>query len=396
MTVANWVQLISLIVALVIGTRLLGPYLAAVFGGGEAPGDRFFGPIERFVYRLSGVNPEARAAVERLRPEPAGLQRHLGARPVPAATGPGVAAVEPDGRGERSASPLVEHRDQLHHQHELAELRRRVDHEPSHADGWTHRAELRIGRGGTRRRRRPHPRTDAPAPQHRRQLLGRPHPSDAPRPHAARDRVRGRDVQSGRRAELPRLHHRDDCRRRESGDPWWPHRQSGVHQGARHQRRRALQRQLVPSVREPERVHQLAPDVHDPAHPVRPHVRVRSIGRRPEAGLGDIRRHVLPVDRGGRTGHVVGDRRQSEARPQVGVDATSHRRPIGRQRRRQGNPLRSDRDRACSRRSTTGTSTGAINSNTTAIRPAVERSRWSTSCSARSARAAWDQACTGC
>ncbi|HEY5727112.1 MAG TPA: potassium-transporting ATPase subunit KdpA, partial [Acidimicrobiia bacterium] len=29
-----------------------------VFGGGEAPGDRFFGPIERFVYRLSGVNPE--------------------------------------------------------------------------------------------------------------------------------------------------------------------------------------------------------------------------------------------------------------------------------------------------------------------------------------------------
>ena len=58
MTVANWIQLISLIVALVIGTRLLGPYLAAVFGGGAAPGDRFFGPIERFIYRLSGVNPK--------------------------------------------------------------------------------------------------------------------------------------------------------------------------------------------------------------------------------------------------------------------------------------------------------------------------------------------------
>jgi potassium-transporting ATPase potassium-binding subunit len=58
MTVANWIQLISLIVAVVIGTRLLGPYLAAVFGGGKAPGDRFFGPIEGFVYRLSGVNPK--------------------------------------------------------------------------------------------------------------------------------------------------------------------------------------------------------------------------------------------------------------------------------------------------------------------------------------------------
>ena len=58
MTVANWIQVISLIVALLIGTRLLGPYLAAVFGGGQAPGDRFFGPIERFVYRLSGVNPK--------------------------------------------------------------------------------------------------------------------------------------------------------------------------------------------------------------------------------------------------------------------------------------------------------------------------------------------------
>jgi len=57
-TVANWIQVGSLVVALLVGTRLLGPYLAAVFGGGAAPGDRFFGPIERFVYRVSGVDPK--------------------------------------------------------------------------------------------------------------------------------------------------------------------------------------------------------------------------------------------------------------------------------------------------------------------------------------------------
>jgi K+-transporting ATPase ATPase A chain len=56
MSATNWVQVVSLIVALMIGTRLLGPYLAAVFGGDKAPGDRVFLPVERLIYRLSGVN----------------------------------------------------------------------------------------------------------------------------------------------------------------------------------------------------------------------------------------------------------------------------------------------------------------------------------------------------
>ncbi len=111
MTVAGWVQLVVLIVLIVAGTRVLGPYLAAVFtmpgdrvadeptteeaghesaeqevadqlaaeadgGGGvatavrvdapaagaappprpHAPGDRVFGPIERLVYRICGID----------------------------------------------------------------------------------------------------------------------------------------------------------------------------------------------------------------------------------------------------------------------------------------------------------------------------------------------------
>ncbi|WP_426571520.1 potassium-transporting ATPase subunit KdpA [Aquihabitans sp. McL0605] len=54
-----WLQLLALVAAVAVGTRLLGPYLAAVFGDEEqAPGDRFFGPMERFVYRLCGIDPD--------------------------------------------------------------------------------------------------------------------------------------------------------------------------------------------------------------------------------------------------------------------------------------------------------------------------------------------------
>ena len=58
MTAAGWLQLAALIGLLALSTRLLGPYVARVFGGGSAPGDRFFLPIERFIYRLVGVDPE--------------------------------------------------------------------------------------------------------------------------------------------------------------------------------------------------------------------------------------------------------------------------------------------------------------------------------------------------
>ncbi|MBL8774802.1 MAG: potassium-transporting ATPase subunit KdpA [Acidimicrobiales bacterium] len=58
MTVSGWLQLATLVALIALGTRLLGPYLARVFGGGSAPGDRVFLPVERFVYRLAGVDPE--------------------------------------------------------------------------------------------------------------------------------------------------------------------------------------------------------------------------------------------------------------------------------------------------------------------------------------------------
>jgi potassium-transporting ATPase potassium-binding subunit len=55
----GWAQLAIVVVALLILSPLLGRYLAAVFGDDRrAPGDRIFGPIERLVYRASGVDPD--------------------------------------------------------------------------------------------------------------------------------------------------------------------------------------------------------------------------------------------------------------------------------------------------------------------------------------------------
>jgi K+-transporting ATPase ATPase A chain len=64
MTVAGWLQLAALVVFVVVGTRVLGPYLAGIYSvGADAPekrpfGDRVFRPIERVIYRVCGVNEE--------------------------------------------------------------------------------------------------------------------------------------------------------------------------------------------------------------------------------------------------------------------------------------------------------------------------------------------------
>ncbi len=58
MSTVSWLQLGALLLALGVSIPFLGRYMAAVFGGGAAPGDRVFGPVERLVYRLIGVNPE--------------------------------------------------------------------------------------------------------------------------------------------------------------------------------------------------------------------------------------------------------------------------------------------------------------------------------------------------
>ena len=56
-TSAAWLQLFAVVTAVVVVAPLLGRYLAAVHGGGRAPGDRVFVPVEGAIYRVSGVDP---------------------------------------------------------------------------------------------------------------------------------------------------------------------------------------------------------------------------------------------------------------------------------------------------------------------------------------------------
>jgi K+-transporting ATPase ATPase A chain len=58
MTGAGWLQLVFLLLLLSASTPLLGIYMAKVYGGGAAPGDRLFLPVERAVYRFCRVDPD--------------------------------------------------------------------------------------------------------------------------------------------------------------------------------------------------------------------------------------------------------------------------------------------------------------------------------------------------
>jgi K+-transporting ATPase ATPase A chain len=58
-TAAAWTTLLVLIGLLAISTPLLGNYMAKVYGGNKAPGDRVFLPVERLIYKVCGVDPES-------------------------------------------------------------------------------------------------------------------------------------------------------------------------------------------------------------------------------------------------------------------------------------------------------------------------------------------------
>jgi potassium-transporting ATPase potassium-binding subunit len=59
MEASGWLQLAALGIALLVGARLLGAYIARVFSGEPLREDRVFGPVEGVIYRVTGVTPES-------------------------------------------------------------------------------------------------------------------------------------------------------------------------------------------------------------------------------------------------------------------------------------------------------------------------------------------------
>jgi len=57
MTASFWLTVLVLVIVLGVATRFLGAYMAKVYGDGPAPGDRVFGPVERLIYKLGGIDP---------------------------------------------------------------------------------------------------------------------------------------------------------------------------------------------------------------------------------------------------------------------------------------------------------------------------------------------------
>ena len=264
MTAAAWLQLLALLVSARLGTRLLGPYLAGVFGDDEkAPGDRVFLPVERLIYRLCGIDPEreqrwsvyalsllAFSFVSVL----VALRCSSGCR-APAASTPTTSAAVPAPLSFNTAVSFVTNTNwqnyagesTMSHLTQMAGLA--VQNFVSAAVGLA--VAVALIRGLARRRS-----------AHDRQLLGRPRPRH--RPHPAAARVRRSPSCSSARASIQNLHGITDGhhgRGRDAGDPRRAGRQPGGDQGARHQRRRLLQRQLGAPVREPERLHQLPRDL---------------------------------------------------------------------------------------------------------------------------------------
>ena len=230
-----------------------------------------------------------------LRALAARVQPGLGPRPLPAPARAGRAPAEPHPRRRRRARARLQYGGQLRHEHELAELRRRVDDEPSHPAGRPDRAELRLR--GRRHRRRDHARARDHTPTERdsRELLGRPHQVDDAHPPAARARARPCARRARRRPDAPRPRGRAHRCGRDAGDLPRPGREPGGDQGARHERRRPPQRELRPSVREPFGPDEPPRDVGIARDPVRAHVRLRAPRRRPPTGLGDLRRDARPL-----------------------------------------------------------------------------------------------------
>ena len=278
----------------------------------------------------------------------------------------GSLPLNPTDVGAVPAAAGVQHRRQLRHQHELAELRRRVDDEPPHPDGraWPCRTSCRprsgcavavaLIRGLVRRRSATIGNFWVDLVRGTVRVL---------LPLALRGRRRPREP--GRHPEPPR---RPEPVTTVEGAtqsiPGGPVRQPGGHQGARHQRRRLAQRQLGPPA---SRTPTGSPTC---SRSVAASCSSRSPSPTPSAGWSKdqrqgwvrLRRDVRPVGRRRRRSPSAS---RSRGNPELDRRSAPTRRspPTRRGGNMEGKEVRFGPAglAACSRPSTTGTSTGAVN-----------------------------------
>jgi K+-transporting ATPase ATPase A chain len=119
-TGAGFFQLVLLGLVLVLTVIPLGRYMAAVYGGGRAPGDRVFAPIERIAFRLPRVDErrEQRWNVYAISLLAFSVLAFLLVYALRAP--PGLVGAQPDEHAGRPGVRRVQRGRQLHDQHDLA------------------------------------------------------------------------------------------------------------------------------------------------------------------------------------------------------------------------------------------------------------------------------------
>ena len=123
MTFNGWLQIAIYCVLLVLITKPIGGYMTRVFNGDRTLLSPVLGPIERGLYRVSGVDETQEQHWVDLRGRHAGVQLRRFRRAVRVAAAAGGAAVQSAGPDRGVARSGVQHLGQLSHQHQLAVLR---------------------------------------------------------------------------------------------------------------------------------------------------------------------------------------------------------------------------------------------------------------------------------
>ena len=379
-----------------LSTPLLGAYMARVFGDGTAPGDRFFLPVER---RSTGSGASTRGASSggastRCRSSPSApspcvglylLQRVQGSLPL----NPTDVGSVPPTLAFNTAVSFVTNTNWQNYAGESTMT-------PPHADGRAHRPELRLGRRRARRRDRARARARPPPQRDDRELLGRSRRAATTRILLPLAFVFALVlVEPGRRS-------------RTSTAPPTAHTVAGAAQAiSRRARSRARRRSRSSGTNgggplnansahpfeNPTGFTNLARDLGAPRDPVRAHLHVREDGGDQRQGWVVFaamfvlwaRRRASPCLRGRRQPELddAAPTRRVATQPGGNMEGKEVRFGAGRL-----GTVRGDDHRHVDRR-------GQL-PRTTASRRSAAPCRSSTSCSARSARAASAPASTGC
>jgi len=148
MDLYGWIQLALFLGLLLLVTRPMGVYLYRVLDPqGKTFLDPVLKPVERLLYRVMRVDPTTEQDWKRT-PFPSSCSAWSDRLHLCAAAPAAPAAAQPATSRPRERAPRLQHGGELHHEHELAKLRGRVDDVVPLPDG-----RLAFHNFGIRRRR---------------------------------------------------------------------------------------------------------------------------------------------------------------------------------------------------------------------------------------------------